>query len=107
MANLRSAQNTIKLQKRKNVPNAEGRFIRMSGGMAEPSLGTTQNEAAAVNGLKVTTYIAGPGTAPHSPNLAGVQEGGYSESGKYSSDISGDAETRPINLTVNYFIRIN
>lgn len=149
-----------------NLPDASGRFLRSSGGNADPNLGGTQGEGTAVNGLVLSgsspslnansfaaashSHSAGNlharitdfGTAAiirQSTNLStpwstskalGTNSNQVSSTNSFSAtpvggstdgssntnvNISGgtyslsssDIETRPVNLTVNTFIKIN
>jgi hypothetical protein len=83
------------------LPNAQGRFLRNSGGDAAP-LATLQDDE-----LKSHTHVAGAVYNTHSG--AGVRIGTAQGTnlGNLTTGATGGAETRPKNLTVNYFIKIN
>lgn len=150
-----------------NLPDASGRFLRSSGGDADPTVGGLQSQATAVNGLGLSgtsptlstntfadpshthgssalstlihrnastiqmttrtlsgagyfsdsvlvgssgnsnvepmfvgTAIDGDTDAPSSTMNVSINGGSYSVS-------SSDTETRPVNITVNTFIKIN
>ena len=119
-----------------NVPDASGRFLRTAGGSAA-ALSVSQGQATAVNNLSVSANGAVNLTHAHSlpGNIVAVNDLGsvgvndllamvrvlsLQEQGSPGTGNSGtlnhshtcsttsiDTETRPVNLTVNTFIRIN
>ena len=108
-----------------NVPNLKGYFLRGSSDLN--SVGTFQSDATAVNGLSASSSSAGEhshrvgldmygsGNLSNAIAYAGSTSGrdeSYSShvmesSGNHTHSISlsGDAETRPMNMSVNYIIK--
>jgi microcystin-dependent protein len=103
-----------------NVPNTAGIFIRgsgtqtLSGASYSGTLGGIQIQSTAVNGLHDTghqhtlqIYGAGAGQAgrPTDNNVnVGVDSGQVNTFTGYAN-LSGDAETRPTNISMNYCIK--
>jgi len=142
-----------------NIPNAFGRFFRMTGGAQAAPLGQAQAEGTAVNGLTnqssgVSGTAAGQGggattsggrsnahthtiptilsgdvfqagtgrqaygsgaglstageTTDHSHSVPAHTHSSSSVSGTASAQfMTGDGETRPVNIAFNYFIKID
>ena len=108
-----------------NVPDAAGRFLRMVGGDAG-SLGAQQAQATAANGLTAST-TGSDGNHTHTwtnstpSRITGgtdLASGGnfvvggtdIASSGSHGHTInmgSSDVETRPVNIAVNYFVKID
>ncbi|NRA65320.1 MAG: hypothetical protein HRU19_12610 [Pseudobacteriovorax sp.] len=104
------------------IPAAQGRFLRMAGGNAGP-IGEPQTQGTAPNKLslsggahkhRVEWDIAYRGNIlPGGSEILvlyryNTQTGLETISGgAHGHTISGDPETRPINIAVNYFIKIN
>jgi hypothetical protein len=111
------------------LPDASGRFLRSAGGPAAP-LRSAQDQGTAVNQLKVVdftgiksfqgstdgvsikrwedTVVTGPGVIDRGPTYPGTRFG-VTVSGDINHGhlLTGDVETRPMNLTVNTFVKIN
>jgi hypothetical protein len=115
------------------IPNASGRFLRTAGGNAA-ALAVAQGQATAQNGLQaINNPVTSQADSPdHTHNLgygANVTGGsiatpssfgggssaksGFTSTNHWHSVTSNvtlssaDTETRPVNLTVNTFIKIN
>ena len=85
------------------LPNAAGRFLRNSGGSAAP-LAEVQEDEFKSHNHTITRRI---NTALASTTLAAGRSDQGSTDSNASTNFTGGAETRPKNLTVNYFIKIN
>ena len=94
-----------------NVPDCRGRFLRMVGGNANPTIGGTQDNAfeSHFHNLSYDTT----NTPPDSGTSFGANGGlrlatNLSQTATAVISSSGAAsETRPDNITVNTFIKIN
>ncbi len=112
-------------------------LLRLAGGNAEPVLGGLQRQATAKNGLVVSTVltsnlevtIAGintrsdnsgeccaefrlsasdrPGGYDYAANDVFMRLQGSAAGGSWNTVLKGDSETRPDNITVNAFIKID
>lgn len=93
-----------------SLPNAEGRFLRNSGGNALP-LGSVQEDAfqghhhnvvaGNTGGNNVSRYDGGNNYAAEYPRATTIISDGVNGTPRISN------ETRPVNLVVNMFIKIN
>lgn len=105
-----------------SLPNAQGLFLRGVGSQSfngktyATTLGTSQGDSTAVNGVHDTGHTHGP-LAPGNNYLygsgggTGANSGGGTNGGFYAgstasatANLSGDAETRPANLAVTMCI---
>jgi hypothetical protein len=107
------------------IKSSSGRVLRAKGGLANTTVGTTQNQATAVNGLSASSSTSSNYQLEYSSSykLTGIATNGYAGlnvtgvgSSTYldrnfsyatSTSLSGDNETRMNNLTVNMFIKVN
>jgi hypothetical protein len=119
------------------LPNATGRFLRIAGGASEPTLGGLQGQSTAKNGLAASTSLTSnlnvsisgirtrsdnsgaccaemrltandrPGGYDYAANGVLMSLEGIATGGAWSTALQGDAETRPENMTVNAFIKID
>ena len=105
-----------------NLPDMRGRFLRgknngASGADYNPdgdsALGAFQADKTAVNSLTISqhSYRSGSSSEHHGYNGAGIFHGGpwyYNNATAYVNNhtMSGQNETSPNNVTVNYFIKI-
>ena len=108
------------------VPDCRGLFLRTVGGNADPTIGGTQSDATASNGLGFVKSDSGGVSAPADltdlGNNASARAGGgrtddvlnITRDRPFVSQISdtlsigsNDSETRPVNITVNTYIKIN
>lgn len=109
------------------LPNTNGVFVRgagsqtISGETYSATLGTSQQDATAVNGLVTSTAGAhthnntGSGTnnfgyfsssdAEAGNERGSVGPGSMASAGGHTHTLSGDSETRPANITLNYIIK--
>ena len=109
-----------------SVPDCRGLFLRTVGGNANATIGGTQSDTTAQNGLSASTNSAGSHTHSYnsrlSPSAFGAfgNPGGITNTGSattfatnsagshsHTVSLSGDTETRPVNITVNTFVKIN
>lgn len=118
-----------------NVPNLRGRFVRMAGGRGG-AIGAFQSNETAPNGLDISALsnsvssTSDGGHRHHVPGWTAVGAGAKSAANSdhvgnrgiptdldpdhnhsvnisHDHGLTGDAETRPDNVSVNYFIKIN
>ena len=105
-----------------NLPNMEGRFLRNSNSN-EDYLGQTEEYSTALPNNPFVTSVDGNHRHKLEATVLGAGSGTYDNSGTHDSsrathtnyagehthiiENGGDEETRPENLTVNMFIRIN
>lgn len=106
------------------LKSSTGRVLRSAGGNANSVVGTTQEDATAVNGLSVGNTNPIPSTYSYiwtrtSGNWGTHEDETHTDSTNkrfdamsigefnHSHSLSGDNETRMQNLTVNTFIKIN
>ena len=100
------------------APDCRGMFLRTVGGNAEPTIGGTQVDATAVNGLNdggghrhATAGTDSSGSLSAATwNFTSTGPSGTAlsiQTGFANVALSGDTETRPVNITVNTFIKIN
>lgn len=96
-----------------NVPDLRNEFIR--GASSTIPLGTQQSDATAVNGLTfgTTNYFAGSFSNSGITNQGIIDNQTISQVSseelinQFNSGLGGDSETRPRNVAVNFFIKIN
>jgi hypothetical protein len=108
---------------RSHLPNTAGRFLRDSGGSAS-SLANNQGDATKllINGATSSTHSPEGNSVSaliaHYPgvNMSAIEtdttwSGAYpnkrSLRNAMDSNYGGSVETRPVNTTVNYFVKIN
>jgi len=97
-----------------NLPNAEGRFLRNIGGNA-PALGVTQEDAFKKHSHRMFRSTGGGdnNNVPAYPSVGVTGESSGAEGYNGSStanglnEATGGVETRPVNLGVNFFVKIN
>ena len=108
------------------VPDCRGMFLRTVGGNADPTIGATQTDTTAVNGLGFQKIDAGGTSAPANLTDNGNNQSARSGGGRtndvlnitrdrpFGSQVtdqlnigSNDTETRPVNITVNTYIKVN
>lgn len=87
-----------------NVPDCRGLFLRTVGGNADPTIGGTQTDD--VGGHTHSIQIRD--TSNTGFNFAqGASTSGGSNTTGLQTDSGVGTETRPVNITVNTFIKIN
>jgi microcystin-dependent protein len=91
-----------------NDPNASTR-TNSGNGTTGDAVGTKQDDATAINGLKVKSFLWDNGLW-HNDNTtvamgANVNYNGGSNTTNSAALISQDTETRPININVRYYIK--
>lgn len=106
-----------------NLPNTQGIFLRGAGSQTISAItysatrGTAQNDTTKPNGLAVASHVTGitlqgfnGGTTGSGQPLTGNNGGTPSNpavtDGGHIHALTGDAETRPANLGINYIIKI-
>ena len=107
------------------VPDCRGLFLRTVGGNADPTIGGTQSDRTAVNGLTASTENTGAHTHQTSAAITSSAFGGThiqaitpvatqgglnttsAGSHTHAMTLGGDSETRPVNITVNTYIKVN
>ena len=88
------------------VPDCRGLFLRTVGGNADPTIGGTQTDSIAGHTHPQVALIASGGSTGEFP-LANQPGGNNSAVANTNTNNNAGTETRPVNITVNTYIKIN
>ena len=87
------------------VPDCRGLFLRTVGGNADPAIGGTQSDAARIDGVM---GIDGTASNPASEWVIDMKRFGGTWTGvDVGGTLNNPNETRPVNITVNTYIKVN
>ena len=86
------------------VPDCRGRFLRTVGGNANATIGGTQEDEFASHNHAQQVLVGSGGSVGELP-LANSPGG--NNSFENPTQVTGGTETRPVNITVNTYIKIN
>ena len=88
------------------VPDCRGLFLRTVGGNADPAIGGTQTDTIGSHTHPQIALIAAGGSTGQFPT-ANTSGGNNAQVADTAANNNAGAETRPVNITVNTFIKIN
>lgn len=87
------------------VPDVRGLFLRTVGGNADPAIGGTQADAIGAHTHPQIALTSAGGSSGWP--LANSTGGNSAEVADTANNNAAGVETRPVNITVNTFIKIN